>query len=123
MSRSKHTSGRGMLSLLAASVATVAIGGAIALAIRATGDPEFDSSFASVRPGISEAEVIRSLGDPDERSSDFRLSQRESFESTYEAASRSGATYWLLWRRGVDLTYAVGIGPSGTVVFKAVGGT
>lgn len=84
---------------------------------------EFNSGFRNVSPGITEEDVLAILGPADERTREFRLSQRESFESIYDEANQSGAQYWLLWFRGIDLTYAVGFSESGEVVFKAVGGT
>ena len=84
---------------------------------------EFNSGFRNVTPDITEKDVLAILGPADERTREFRLSQRKSFEPIYDEANQSGAQYWLLWFRGIDLTYAVGFSEHGEVVFKAVGGT
>jgi len=99
---------------------------AVLLLVSCVGTPEeqdFARRFESVTEGESEVHVLELLGSPDERDQTFQLSQREGFESIYEGAARSGSTYWLRWRRSIDLTYTVGFDTNQKVRFKAVGGT
>jgi hypothetical protein len=83
----------------------------------------FARKFETLHIGMSESEVRVLLGTPNERSATFRLGQPHGFEEEYAAAARSGSEYYLLWRRELDLVYAVGFGLDRRVRYFAVGGT
>lgn len=83
----------------------------------------FARDFATVRTGMSRAEVVRVLGDPNEESEHFRLSQREGYESAYQEAERSSSKYYLVWYRWIDQTYTVGFDDQDRVTIAASGGT
>jgi hypothetical protein len=83
----------------------------------------FHAAFSTVERGMLEAQVVAVLGPSDERTSEFRLGQYAGFEDEYARAARSGSSYYLLWNKGIDVVYAVGIDEDGRVTMKAVGGT
>lgn len=83
----------------------------------------FYSSYEKVDVGMSETEVVALLGLADEKSTQFRLGQRDGFEQEYARAARSGSAHYLLWHKGIDVVYAVGFDGEGKVTMKAVGGT
>jgi hypothetical protein len=84
---------------------------------------QFRGTFATVRAGMSEGEVIERLGAPDERTAEFRLGQRKGNEHEYANAARSGADHYLLWRRDGHMIYAVGFDRRGVVCYAGSGGT
>ncbi len=93
---------------------------------RLTTTPEerdFEAAFRNVEIGMSEQPVLELLGEPDERSPDFFLAQERGFEESYRRAAKSGATQFLIWRRGLDVVYTVGVNPAGTVTVAESGGT
>ena len=127
MSRATAVAPRAKVLLVAGAAAlAVAVG---ILGVRSIGDRalgfnrEFDTSFAKVRLGMSEADVLQLLGTPLEESDQFYLGQREGFEAEYARAAASGAKRFLIWRNGVDVVYAVGLDDSGAVVVASYGGT
>jgi hypothetical protein len=83
----------------------------------------FYGSFEKIEPGMDERRVLELLGEPDEKSATFRLGQYEGSETEYARAAASGSSKYLLWFKGIDLVYAVGIDKSGRVTVKALGGT
>lgn len=86
-------------------------------------DRAFRAAFREVKVGMSERGLIELLGEPDERSPRFFLAQEIGFEDTYRRAAESGSVLYLVWRRGLDRVYSVGINASGEVAVAEVGGT
>jgi len=83
----------------------------------------FHNSFKNIQAGMSEAEVVAALGPADERSAEFRLGQYKGFEAEYARAAASGSSHYLLWKKGIDVVYAIGFDKDSRVTMKAVGGT
>jgi hypothetical protein len=113
--------------LLAVASGLVIAVGALALLAPYVGttpaDREFRKAFQNVEVGMGESQVFELLGKPDERSREFFLGQRAGFEEAYQRASASKSAYFLVWRRGLDMVYSVGIDPSGRVALAEAGGT
>ena len=86
-------------------------------------DREFRAAFREVEVGMPEHRLIEILGEPDERSPTFFLAQETGFEDVHRRAAESNSVRYLVWRRGLDLVYTVGISASGEVAIAAVGGT
>ena len=86
-------------------------------------DRAFRSTFANVKLGMTEAQVIAFLGKPDSQGREFHLGQRDGFEDAYSRAERSDANKFLFWNREVGLVYAVGVDGTGRVVLLEKGGT
>ena len=85
---------------------------------------EFRKNFENIQRGDSKAKVLVLLGEPaHERSSTFRLGQKEGFEEKYERAKKSNASYYLLWFKGADIVFAVGFNDLDEVVVAESGGT
>jgi len=105
----------------------LAVGLAVGLTVSLAGwvgvGHAFHARFERVVVGHTEQQVFAALGPPDHVAERFRLGQRGGFEAEYEAARVSGATRFLVWRRGIDVSFVVGLDPGGRVVVKAVGGT
>ena len=80
--------------------------------------PEWDQ----VHFGHSREAVLELLGEPAEETAAFRLGPRKGHEQIYADAEKSGAVVWLIYHRGPDLTYAIGLAADDRVVFKARGG-
>jgi hypothetical protein len=83
----------------------------------------FRETFSKIRSGQSEVEVLEHLGAPDERSRELHLGQRRGNEAAYARAARSGCVEYLLWRKGSDVVYAVGVDAVRKVCFVGSGGT
>ena len=105
--------------------AMFALGGYFVLGRLVTSPSEraFARKFETLRIGTPESEVLALLGPPTERSDVFRLGQPHGYEKEYAAAASSGSRYYLLWRRELDLVYAVGFDQEQRVRYSAVGGT
>ncbi len=86
-------------------------------------DRHFHAQFKQVRSGLTQSQVLALLGRPDAESDHFYLGQTKGFEPQYEAARLSGAKRYLIWRKGIDLVYAVGFNEQGQVVVASYGGT
>lgn len=84
---------------------------------------EFGNKLASVQIGDSENKVLSILGKPDAKEKEFRLGQKKGFEDAYARAEVSDSKYYLLWFRGIDVVFAVGINNKGQVSAKESGGT
>jgi len=84
---------------------------------------EFDEKFKLVQIGASEAKVLSILGNPDAKEKQFRLGQKEGFEDAYARAKASDSDYYLLWFRGIDVVFTVGINNKSQVSAKESGGT
>ena len=86
-------------------------------------DREFLKAFQDVEVGMAESQVLELLGKPDQRSKQFFLGQRAGFEEAYHRAAASKSVHFLVWRRGLDVVYSVGIDTSGRVALAEAGGT
>jgi len=86
-------------------------------------DPQFEMKFESITTGLTAQEVVQLLGEPDDSGVQFRLGQRNGFETEYAAAERSGSVHYLRWYKGIDIVFTVGFDPQDKVSFKASGGT
>ena len=84
---------------------------------------QFDAQFEQIRLGDTQDRVLLLLGLPDAKEADFRLGQREGFEDAYTRAAESRSTQYLVWVKGIDIVYSVGIDDSGVVRAKESGGT
>ena len=96
------------------------------IGVRVLLDPlrsEFGAEFATIEVGMTESAVIATLGAPDQRSETFYLGQRSGYDNSYRRAAQSDSDHYLVYNRGIDLVYSIGIGSSGTVTIKEVGGT
>ena len=91
--------------------------------ITASEDKEFRTRFAGVEMGMSETSVLSMLGSPDNHSVEFYLSKQEGFEEAYMRAATSAATNYLMWHRGVDVVYAIGLNNEGFVTVMETDGT
>ena len=83
----------------------------------------FRHKFRSVTVGMDENAVLTLLGEPDDRSNEFYLGQYPGFEAAYRRAAESDSSCYLIYNRGIDLVYAVGVDEQGSVTLKEVGGT
>jgi hypothetical protein len=83
----------------------------------------FNESFSHVDLGSTEKEAVQILGEPNARESTFRLKQEKESEAAYTRAAASDAQHYLLWFRGIDVIYSIGIDNHGIVVIKESGGT
>ena len=83
----------------------------------------FEKKFASVDIGDSESKAIALLGPPDAKESAFRLGQERGYEESYARAAASRSAHYLVWSRGIDVVFSVGIDANGTVRLKEYGGT
>jgi hypothetical protein len=83
----------------------------------------FEKKFALVELGDPETKVIALLGEPDAKETVFRIGQLQGFEDAYARAGASGSSYYLVWTKGVDVVFSVGIDSRGTVRAKEYGGT
>lgn len=84
---------------------------------------EFKKSFDLVQTGDSESKVISILGKPDSKENKFRIGQKKDFEEAYSRAEVSNSQYYLLWFKGIDIVFTVGINTKGQVSIKESGGT
>jgi hypothetical protein len=84
---------------------------------------EFERRFALVKIGDSESKVVALLGEPDSREGRFRIGQEEGFEGAYARARASGSKRFLVWFKGVDVVFTVGLDEQGVVRAKEHGGT
>jgi hypothetical protein len=84
---------------------------------------EFNKNFDLVQMGDSESKVISILGKPDSKENEFRIGQKEGFEEAYSRAAGSNSKYYLLWFKGFDIVFTVGINNKGQVSIKESGGT
>ena len=83
----------------------------------------FVEKFKKIQHGDPESKVITILGKPETKESEFRLGQKEGFEESYERAKSSDSQYYLLWHRGIDVVFTIGINNKGLVSVKEHGGT
>lgn len=83
----------------------------------------FEKKFASVQLGDPETRVLALLDVPDAKETAFRIGQEQGFEEAYARAKASGSAYYLVWTRGIDVVFSVGIDPKGEVRAKEYGGT
>jgi hypothetical protein len=70
---------------------------------------EFEGRFRTVLLGDSADRVRRVLGEPDAIETEFRLGQVEGFEAAYRRAEASVADRYLVYFRGIDLVFSVGV--------------
>jgi hypothetical protein len=84
---------------------------------------EFEEKFESVQIGDPEAKALSILGEPALKEKEFRLGQMEGFEDAYARAKASDSEYYLLWLKGIDVVFSVGINNEGKVSAKGAGGT
>jgi hypothetical protein len=84
---------------------------------------EFNKKFKVVQIGDSETKTISVLGNPDAKEKEFRIGQKQGFEDAYARAKASDSVYYLLWFRGIDVVFTVGINDKGYVSAKESGGT
>ena len=84
---------------------------------------EFQGQFEAVSIGDSEEAAIAVLGAPNSVETEFRLGQKEGFENAYERAEASNSIKYLVYFRGIDVVFSVGINPKGLVSLKESGGT
>jgi hypothetical protein len=82
----------------------------------------FNEGFSQVDLGSTEKEVLLILGEPDVRESVFRLGQEKQSEAAYVRAAASDAQQYLLWFRGIDVIYSIGVDNQRVVVIKESGG-
>jgi hypothetical protein len=86
-------------------------------------DRQLRQRFARVRIGMHIDEVIALLGTHDDYSTEFSLAQRRGFEEAYNRASTSRSRYYLFWKTGLDVVYAVGFDENDRVTLTEAGGT
>jgi hypothetical protein len=84
---------------------------------------EFEKQFKLIQIGDPEVLVLSVLGKPDAKESQFRIGQKQGFEDAYAKAAVSDSVYYLLWFRGIDVVFTVGINNKGKVSVKEFGGT
>jgi hypothetical protein len=84
---------------------------------------EFNKKFDLVQMGDSESRVISILGKPDSKENEFRIGQKKGFEEAYSRAAVSNSKYYLMWSKGFDVVFTVGINNNGQVCIKKSGGT
>jgi len=84
---------------------------------------DFDKKFGLVEIGDPETKVLSVLGQPDAKENEFRIGQKEGFETAYARAEASDSAYYLLWYKGIDVVFTVGINSKGQVSAKESGGT
>ena len=84
---------------------------------------EFEKKFALVKVGDSETKAMSLLGTPDAKEPHFRIGQVEGFEEAYSRAKASGSIYYLVWARGIDVVFSLGIDSEGNIRAKESGGT
>ena len=84
---------------------------------------EFNDKFKLIQIGDPEEKVLLVLGNPDAKESEFRLGQKLGFEDAYARAEASDSVYYLLWFKGIDVVFSVGINDKGQVCVKESGGT
>lgn len=110
-----------------ATIALIAILGAIGLMVYSSEEMAevraFEKKFASVNLGDPESRVLALLGKPDAKEASFRIGQEQGYEEAYARARASGSTYYLVWARGVDVVFSVGVDAQGRVRAKEYGGT
>lgn len=80
--------------------------------------PEWDQ----VHFGHSREAVLELLGEPAEETVEFPLGPRKGHEQIYAEAEKSRAVVWLIYHRGSNASYAIGLAADDRVVFKARGG-
>jgi hypothetical protein len=83
----------------------------------------FRSKFELVQIGDPESRVLSLLGSPDSKEAQFRIGQEKGFEDAYARAKASGSKYYLIWEKGIDVVFTVGVDDKGTVSVKESGGT
>ena len=116
------------LKLIAALVVVVGVLAGLA-ALFVQGMPEtrevseFSEKFKLVQLGDPEAKTLSVLGKPDTKEKEFRLGQKKGFEDAYTRAEASDSAYYLLWFKGIDVVFTVGINNKGQVSAKESGGT
>lgn len=91
--------------------------------ITSSEDKEFRVRYEEIEIGMPRSMVVSLLGAPDEHSSEFYLGQRAGFEEAYKRAAESGAINYLMWRRGINLVYAIGFNEAGNAAVMEAGGT
>jgi len=83
----------------------------------------FEKLFNSLSLGDSEEKVKRVLGEADRIETEFRLGQKEGFENSYARAENSNSVRYLVYFKGIDIVYSVGINQAGNVSLVESGGT
>jgi hypothetical protein len=91
--------------------------------ITSSENKDFQNRYMEIELGMPESAVVSLLGTPNDRSSEFYLGHREGFEEAYERAAMSGAARYLMWRKGPDSVYTVGVDEEGKVVIIESDGT
>jgi len=119
----KPRSTRWVIALVAFGWVAAGLLGFVGLRVLMGYGVTFHTTFTKIQPGMSEAEAVAALGAADERSAHFRLGQYGGSEKEYARAAESGSAYYLHWKKGIDVVYAVGFDKDGRVTMKAVGGT
>jgi len=119
---------RGLAKISTAVLGLLFVIGAIALLSFYSSDKmvelrAFERKFASVDIGDPETKVLALLGRPDAKESTFRIGQKGGHEDSYARAAASGSAYYLVWEKGVDIVFSVGVDSKGKVRAKEYGGT
>ncbi|MCP4405753.1 MAG: hypothetical protein GY801_51705 [bacterium] len=84
---------------------------------------EFEKQFQQVAIGDPEQKAVEVLGEPDVIETEFRLGQQSGFEEAYARAAASGSDRYLVYFRGIDVVFSVGISKKGKVSVTESGGT
>lgn len=82
---------------------------------------KFLEQYNEIKPGMQESEILTLLGTPHKRSSEFDPGRKEGSEDARKRAAESGATRYLIWYKGTDSVYTVGLNPEGNVVVIETG--
>ena len=84
---------------------------------------KFSHKFELIKIGAPETNVLSILGKPDAKENEFRIGQETGYEYAYKRAKSSDSIYYLLWFKGVDMVFTIGINKKGQVSVKESGGT
>jgi hypothetical protein len=119
---------RAPVKFLSAALGSIVAAGAVALVFFYSSDSmvelrAFEQKFAVVELGDPERKVLALLGPPDAKETTFRIGQRPGYEAAYARATATPSVYYLVWARGVDVVFSVGIDAQGRVRAKEYGGT
>ena len=84
---------------------------------------EVNKKFKLVHIEDSETKVLSVLGQPHAKENKFRIGQKKGFEEAYARAEANDSVYYLLWFKGFDVVFTIGINNKGQVSVKESGGT
>ena len=83
---------------------------------------EFETKFVQINIGDTEKKVLSILGSPDKKLEEFHLGQVEGFEEVYAKANKTNSEYYLIWHKGIDYVFTVGV-KNGAITIRESGGT